>query len=541
MGNAQILIVEDESVITESLQELLKNRGYGIAGVVSSGEEAIRKALKTHPDLVLMDIDLEGDIDGVEAARQIHKSSDIPIVYLTAYADKDLLERAKITGPYGYVLKPFVAKDLQVVIEMALYKHKAERELKELNETLEHRIAERTAELEKANKELKREIMERRQIERSLTESEEKFRMISASAHDAIVMLNNNREISYWNTAAERIFAYPGDMVIGKRMLELIMPEKLREVYSNELKCFNAIGQSDFPGTTVELTAARRDGTEFPIELSLSSVKVNGKWKAVVIIRDISERREMEKEIREAHKMASIGRLTSGVFHEILNPLNIISSHVQLLLLDVDNGSMVEKDLNSIKEEIARIENIAKDLLVFSKEEEFITEEVEANSLLEEVTSLVEPDMKVKNIQFIKRFEEQLPKIAVNGDKLRRLFLNLIANAEDAMPEGGTVTISTQSRGIKGRPTVIIRITDTGCGIEKENIDKIFEPFYSTKKQVVGVGLGLSESYGIVRSHGGAIGVESEVGKGTTFTIDLPVERRKKVKERDFPGKNTLN
>ncbi|MBC8554180.1 MAG: PAS domain S-box protein, partial [Candidatus Brocadiales bacterium] len=321
MAKAQILIVEDEITITESLQEILKNKGYGVAGAVSSGEEAIQKALKMHPDLVLMDIKLEGDIDGVEAARQIHKSLDIPIIYLTGYADNDLLERVKRTGPYGYISKPFVAKDLSIVIEMALYKHKTERELKELNESLEQRITERTAELEIVNEKLKREVKERRKIEKTLKESEEKFRMISDAAHDAIVMVDENGDISYWNKAAERIFAYPSDMVIGKRMLELIMPKKLREVYSSELECFNAIGKGHFVGKTIEFTAARKDGTEFVIELSLSSVKINNKWNAIGILRDVTERRQIEKEFMEAYKMASIGRLTSGVFHEILNPL----------------------------------------------------------------------------------------------------------------------------------------------------------------------------------------------------------------------------
>ncbi len=576
MSNAQILIVEDESTITESLQELLKNRGYGVAGVVSSGEEAIQKALKAHPDLVLMDINLEGDMDGVEAARQIHESLDVPIIYLTGYADKNILERAKLTEPFGYILKPFVAKELHIIIEMALYRHKKERELRELNENLEQLVAERTADLEESNNELILENKERKRIEKTLKESEERFRMISAAAHDAIVMVDENGKITYWNKSAERIFGYSDNMAIGKEMLELIMSKKLREDYSSELECFNAIDQYHLVGKTVELTAVGRDGTEFPTELSLSSINVNDKWNAIAIIRDISERRQMENEFRESHKMASIERLTSGVFHEILNPLNIISSHVQLLLMDVDKGSTAEKDLNSIREEVSRIEDITKDLLTFSKEEEFAAEGVQANNLLEKAISLVEPDMKLRNIKFIKRFEEGLPEITVNGDKLTQVFLNLITNAFDAMPEGGTFTVSTRRvmsspacrtgreqevrskelevqseedkiselqtqhspprrTGKLKRDSVRISFEDTGGGIEKENIDKLFEPFYSTKKEVVGVGLGLSESYGIIKNHGGTISVESKAGKGATFTIDLPIERRKKSKESYFP------
>jgi len=241
MANANILIVEDENTISESLKVMLKHMGYGIAGVATSGEEAIQKALKMRPELILMDIELEEGMDGVEAAGKIHESIDIPIIYLTGHADSKLLERVKTTEPYGYILKPFKERDIRVAIEMALYKHETEIKLKELNETLEQRIAERTSELEKANSELKLENKERRLIEMRLKESEEKFRMISTSAQDAIVMMDKNGKVTYWNKAAEKTFDYASGMAVGKRISELIMPEKLREVYSSELECFNAI------------------------------------------------------------------------------------------------------------------------------------------------------------------------------------------------------------------------------------------------------------------------------------------------------------
>ena len=527
MTNAKILIVEDENTISEYLKEMLKNRGYCIAGAVSSGEEAIRCSLKVRPDLILMDIALKGDMDGVEAARKIHEFINMPIVYLTGHADTKLLERAKITEPFGYILKPFLEKELLIIIEMALYKHKTERRLKEFNEILEQRITERTAELEKVNNELIRENNERRRIERTLKESEEKFRMISASAHDAIVIMDYYGKISYWNKAAERTFDYPCDMVIGKKMLELILTKNQHEAYSSELECLNAINQSHFVGKTIELTANRRDGNEILIELSLSRVKVNEKWNAIAIIRDISERRRMEKKLREEHKMASIERLISGLFHELLNPLNIISSHIQLLLMDVDKGSMAEKDLNSINEEVSRIENITKDLMSFTKKEVFVAEELEMNSLLEKVTFDVESEIKSRNIKFVKKFEDRLPEIMINHNELRLVFLNLIENAFDAMPEGGTLTISTESLIFRGRSFVRISFADTGYGIETENIHKIYEPFFSTKKKVVAVGQGLSQTYGIIKNHGGSINVESTSGKGATFTVDLPIERRK--------------
>lgn len=655
MAKAQILIVEDENTVTESLQELLKNGGYSVAGVASAGEEAIKKTLKLRPDLVLMDIKLKGDVDGVEAARQIHESLDIPIIFLTGYADNDLLERAKITEPYGYLLKPFVAKELRAIIEMSLYKHKMERKLREteqwyattlrcigdavittdarglitymnthsealtgweqksalgkelgeilkvknavtdkqiknlikkalcedqvanivnqmilitrdgrktpiesdfasikddkrgnigvviafrditeskraekaleeLNENLEQLVAERTVELEEANNELVLENDERKRIEKELKESEERFHAMSASAQDAIVMINKIGEVSFWNRSAERIFGFSREEIIGKNLFENIFPDSLREAQLNDFRD-SILGSND--GKTVELVAVRKNRTEIPIELSHSSVKIHGKWNAICIVRNISERKQMEKDLRESYKIASIGRLTSNIFHEILNPVNIISSHVQLLLMDIDKGSLTEKDLNSIQEELSRIEDITNNILTFSKEEEFATVEAQMNNLLEIAVSQIESDTKLSNIKFISRFEEGLPKIMLNGEKIKQVFLNLISNACAAMPEGGIVTINTQSIKKDERPFIRIIFTDTGCGIARENIDKLFEPFFSTKSEVAGVGLGLSESYGIIRNHGGIIGVESEVRNGTTFTIDLPIERRK--------------
>jgi CheY-like chemotaxis protein len=142
MANAQVLVVEDASIIAKDIQDMLRRLGYAVPAVVSSGEKAIQKAAETHPDLVLMDIMLKGDMDGVEAAQQIHDRFHIPVVYLTVYADEDTLQRAKIAEPFGYILKPFEERELHAAIEMALYRHKAEEERERLIHELEDALAE---------------------------------------------------------------------------------------------------------------------------------------------------------------------------------------------------------------------------------------------------------------------------------------------------------------------------------------------------------------------------------------------------------------
>ncbi|MBT6563469.1 MAG: hypothetical protein HON76_13185, partial [Candidatus Scalindua sp.] len=186
--------------------------------------------------------------------------------------------------------------------------------------------------------------------------------------------------------------------------------------------------------------------------------------------------------------------------------------------------SKTEEDLCSIQEEISRIVKISDNLLRFSRKGGTESDNIKINDLLESTISLLEPDMKLENIVIFRKFDEGLQQITASKDQLRQVFLNLLTNARDAMPDGGTITVSTEN--ITGEEATFIRvkISDTGCGVEKSQIHKIFDPFFTTKREGKGTGLGLSTSYGIIEDHGGAMSAESVVGKGTTFTIDLPVK-----------------
>ncbi len=363
-----------------------------------------------------------------------------------------------------------------------------------------------------------------KRAEETLQEREETFEAISATANDGIILLNNDEEISYWNEAAEKMFDYSKEEAIGRKLHETIIPNRLQEDHLKGFGRFKETGQGPIIGETVELTAIRKDGSEFPIELSISAVKLKGKWNAVGIIRDITKRKRIEKSVRVSYKMASLGQMTAGVFHEILNPLNIISTYTQLMLLKEEKGSEEETYLKDILEEIDRIVKITDSLLLFSRKGNENVEDVEINSFLEKVISIVEPDMKLEDIRFIRKFEEELPMIMANSDKLRQVFLNIITNAGHAMPEGGELTTSTLNIEKQGKSFVRIKLKDTGCGIKSSNIDKVFDPFFTTKKEGEGTGLGLSISYGIIKTHGGEMRVNSKEGKGTTFIIDLPAK-----------------
>ncbi len=257
------------------------------------------------------------------------------------------------------------------------------------------------------------------------------------------------------------------------------------------------------------------------------------------------ELHEAQDLVLRSEKLASIGRLAAGVCHEILNPLNIISGHVQALMLERGEDSGLNEDMNSIMEEIGRIEKIVGGLLKFSRKEDMELKFSNVNEDLESVLAIMENDILLDNINISRAFDPKIPKIKIDANRMRQVFLNLINNARHAMEEkAGTLTVSTEiidkdfsshsnevsdfeylDTDENGHIGVIrIKISDTGTGIKPEDMVKLFDPFFTTKPEDKGTGLGLSVCYTIIEKHQGTIRVESEYGRGATFIIDLPIK-----------------
>jgi two-component system NtrC family sensor kinase len=283
--------------------------------------------------------------------------------------------------------------------------------------------------------------------------------------------------------------------------------------------------------TSFPIAHRRKDGELIEGDLSASLIyNEEGKEIASVgIFKDLRERLGIERELREmqqallqSEKLAAMGKLTSQIAHELNNPIYGIMNTLELLKTEIPPESKRRRILELSLSETQRLAEMLRNMLSFSKPEEEKRRPVKINELVEGILLVMEKQMRESNIRVETYFDGTLPEVMASTNQMRQVMLNLLKNAREAMPKGGVLTVRTSREDHK----VVIAIQDTGVGIPEELRDKIFEAFFTTKQKVKGVGLGLSVCYGIIKDHGGEIRVESEVDKGTTFTILMPVSAR---------------
>jgi two-component system NtrC family sensor kinase len=229
--------------------------------------------------------------------------------------------------------------------------------------------------------------------------------------------------------------------------------------------------------------------------------------------------RDTQEQLLQSEKLAAMGRLTSQIAHELNNPLYGIMNTLELLKTEIPADNKRRKILDMALSEIIRLSDLLRKMLSFSKPDQEERHPVDINPVLDEILLLHEKQLKENDINIAATYAKELGLINASKNQLRQVFLNMVANARDAMPNGGTLSVTTSG----DNDNVLIEITDTGTGIREEHLDKIFDSFFTTKGEVKGVGLGLSVCYGFIEDHGGNIEVKSQVGEGTTFTITLPV------------------
>ncbi|MEA3438164.1 MAG: ATP-binding protein [Thermodesulfobacteriota bacterium] len=246
--------------------------------------------------------------------------------------------------------------------------------------------------------------------------------------------------------------------------------------------------------------------------------------------KDTKQKKLMENQMAQADKLASIGQLSAGVAHEMNNPLGIILGYTQLLLRDEDSETERHKDLKTIEKHVKSCKSIVEDLLSFARSSKPEREVINIHEAIDDVLNFVVQHSDLDKVEIIRDYDITISPILINERKMKQVFMNLIMNAKHAVGKTGTIKVAT---GLdKSAKQVYLEVTDTGYGIEKKNLSRIFDPFFTTKPTGEGTGLGLSVSYGIIKNHGGEILAESKRGKGSTFTVVLPVNSQRKGKNQ---------
>lgn len=391
-------------------------------------------------------------------------------------------------------------------------------------------------------------------VVRDLTErkrAEEQFRLVVESTPNAIVMVNPEGKIILVNAQTEKSFGYHREELLG-RPVEILMPERFRARHTGYRANFLASPQARPMGAGRDLHGLRKDGSEFPVEIGLNPIQTSEGLLVLSAIVDITERKRDEAALRkskadleealaelqarseevksmtqqlwQAAKLASVGELAAGIAHELNNPLATVALRIESVLARTPADDPRRRALEIIEQESKRMGELVSSLLQFSRRGEEKISTVDVRQELTKAVELIQHHLRKRLVAVVQELAEDTPTLYGDRQKLRQAFLNLLTNAGDAMPQGGTLTLRTARAMLaSGAPGVRIDFSDTGVGIPAEHLEKVMDPFFTTKEEGQGTGLGLAICRRIVQEHRGTIEILSEVGKGTTVRIVLPV------------------
>jgi two-component system sensor kinase FixL len=360
------------------------------------------------------------------------------------------------------------------------------------------------------------DITERRQAEEALLGTDTRTRAILEAAVNGIITIDEKGIIESFNQAAERLFGYPAEEVIGQNV-SMLMPSPYREMHDSRIARYLETGVKKIIGIEREATGQRKDGTVFPVTLTISELRLDDRRIFTGIVHDITEHKRAEQEMQRVDRLTLVGQLASGLAHEIGTPLNVIAGNAELLRMQLQSQSVDFAELDAIIEQADRITRLIERLLTFARAKEESMEPISLHEPLSHALRLLEARFRREAITVIVEAPADLPLVRGTVDQLEQVFLNIMVNAWHAMPDGGTITIQACETNDQ---RVQITFRDTGLGMSAAELERAFEPFYSTKEH--GTGLGLAISQQIIDSHRGSLRLDSTLGEGTVVIIELP-------------------
>jgi PAS domain S-box-containing protein len=376
-----------------------------------------------------------------------------------------------------------------------------------------------------------RDVSDRRKAEQAVRANEEKLQAICKSALDAVVVINEAGEVVHWNPAAERMFGYPEEEIMGQNVHGLLVPIQHRETAKLGMERFRESGQGPAVGNVLELEAMRKDGSEFPIEIAVAPIRLENRWWASAIIRDITERRRSQEALKHASEelMRSnqdLEQFAYAASHDLQEPLRTVKGHLQLLVRDHENRLDAEGEelINNAVDGVTRMQQLISDLFAYSrvgtrgKEPTVVDCNAALDSAIRNLRSAI--DESGTEIE-----SGELPEVLADPRQMMELFQNLIGNAiKFRTEEAPRVSISAGRTGDEWK----FLVRDNGIGMDPQYAGRVFEVFQRlhTRDEFPGTGIGLAICKRIVERHRGRIWFESEIGKGTTFYFTIPVGRR---------------
>jgi hypothetical protein len=412
---------------------------------------------------------------------------------------------------------------------------------------LEQEVAARNEDLHLTARYLDRELERRVELEQSLQRNEALLRAILDTAVEAVITIGDDGVIQSFNRAAERMFGWSAAEAVGNSV-GMLMPEPHGGEHVRYIGEYLRSLQPKIIGTTREVVAKRKDGTTFPLELSVSEVNLNGVRRFTGILRDLTERKRLEEQFRQAQKMEAIGRLASGIAHDFNNLLMGIIGCSGLARRSLPPDDAAGAIIDEIKGAAERGAALSRQLLNFSRQKPGEIAAMQLNATVQAAGRMLRQWLG-EDIALEIDLAPSGGPILGDAAKIEQILMNLSVNARDAMPHGGRLRIATRdvelqhlthmrSRDVHAGRYVALEVEDTGCGMDAPTQERVFEPFFTTKEVGTGTGLGLYTVYGIVEQLGGAIEFESQVGRGTKFSIYFPRHDRTVEPARDHPPPN---